>query len=449
VLIVAATTGYQVRAFAQAAERLGVELVYATDRCHKLDDPWSDEALPIRFHDEEASTAIVLEASRQSPLDGVLAVGDRPTVVTARVQRALGLPGHPPQAAAIARNKLSTRERMRAAGLPAPWFVSVPVAGDLDAVRDVVRFPCVLKPLALSGSRGVMRADDWPALRAAFRRLRALLESADIRGERDAAHETALIEGFIEGPEFALEGVMEDGALVPLALFDKPDPLEGPFFEETIYRTPSSAPAEVQRAIVEAVASAAGAIGLHHGPVHAECRVNGCGAFTLEVAGRPIGGLCARALRFVEREGVGCIFPGRTSVGSGEAAPAAADEKCTRPLVSLEEVLLRHALGEDAGRWSREPDASGVMMIPIPRRGVLKGVAGVDNARRIAHIEDVRITAKPDQVLVPLPEGASYLGFIFARAAHGAPVERALRAACACLDFDIEPEVPVLQSRHG
>lgn len=442
VLLLAATTGYQIRAFGEAAERLGIDLVYATDRCHVLDDPWQDEAVPVRFHDEEASAEAILEASRTTPIDGVLAVGDRPTVIAAHVLQGLGLPGHPPSAAAAARNKLLTRERLRDYGLPVPGFLAVPLSptlADVQSLAASVTFPAVVKPLALSASRGVMRVNDPAELTAALGRLRSLLQSPDIRGERTGASDMALIEDFVEGREFAVEGLMEHGRLRVLALFDKPDPLDGPFFEETIYVTPSSAADEIQKGIAAAVADAAEALGLFHGPVHAECRVSrpaGLGSpevFVLEVAARPIGGLCARALRF-----------------SGEDAErVGAGDPSARPHVSLEELLLRHALGQSTSAWAREEQASGVMMIPIPRRGIYRGVSGLDAARAVAHIEDVRLTAKTDQLLVPLPEGASYLGFIFARAATAAEAERALRTAHGRLEFAITPEVRVLQSLHG
>ena len=432
VLLLATTTGYQTRAFGDAAERLGVELVFATDRCDMLEDPWQDDALAIRFHDEEQSAAAVVDAARARPIDGLLVVGDRPTVIAARVARELGLPGHSTQAAAIAKHKLRTRERLRDAGVPVPWFFPL----SLDAQPSVlspqpIRFPCVVKPVALSGSRGVMRADDQASLDAAVHRLRALLASPDVRAELRSGAE-GIVEGFIPGREYAVEALLHHGALHVLAIFDKPDPLDGPFFEESIYVTPSRADAETQRAIVNAVADAARAIGLHHGPVHAECRVNDGGVYVLEVAARPIGGLCARALRF-DRD--------QSHETHGDLS---------RPLpnpespISLEDLLVRHALGESPSRWRRSPQASGVMMIPIPRRGILRGVDGGEAARDVPHVDDVRITAKMDQLLVPLPEGASYLGFIFARAERPADVETALRAAHARLRFAIDPELPVL-----
>jgi biotin carboxylase len=435
VLLLATTTGYQTRAFGEAAERLGVELVFATDRCGVLDDPWMDHAIPIRFHEEEASVAAIVTAARTRPLDGILVVGDRPTVIAARAAHALGLSWHPVDGAAVARHKRLTRERLRDAGLPVPWFAPLAVSSQLSELShqlsaisaQSLAYPCVLKPVSLSGSRGVMRADDPAELAAAIERLRALLASPEVRAERvdrNAASETALVEAFIPGREYALEGLLYQGALHTLAIFDKPDPLDGPFFEETIYVTPSGAPGAVQNAIARTIAAAATAIGLTHGPIHAECRVipstgseQAPGVFVLEVAARPIGGLCARTLTF-EKPGCGSA--------------------------SLEELLLRHALGESPYGWVREADASGVMMIPIPRRGILRGVDGVDGARAVPHITDLRITAKMDQRLVPLPEGASYLGFIFARAETAGAVERALRDAHARLRFTIDMEFPVL-----
>lgn len=423
VLLVATTTGYQIRSFGEAAERLGVRLVFASDRCDQLEDPWWDRAIPVRFHEEARSVDAVVSAFGGSPPDGIVAVGDRPAVLAARLARAFGLAGHPPAAAETSRNKLATRQALLATGLPTPWFESLPMDGDAEGLAVRVAYPAVVKPLAMSGSRGVVRVNDAAECVAAVARLRRLLRMRDVRIERDEAHAQALVEGFIPGTEYAIEGLLTQGTLQLLAILDKPDPLDGPFFEETIYRTPSVAPPEVQRRIAAAVTAASAAIGLHHGPVHAECRVSGDTVYVIEVAARPIGGLCSRALRFVDT-------PNDATGRSGEA-------------VSLEEVLLRHALGEDVSGYVREPAASGVMMIPIPRRGIYRGVGGVDEARAVGGIEEVRITAKPDTTLVPLPEGKSYLGFIFARAAKPCAVDRALRDAHARLRFVIEREVVV------
>ena len=418
VLLIATTTGYQIRSFGEAAEALGVRLIFASDRCDQLEDPWWDRAIPVRFHDEAASAGAVVSAFEGSRPDGIVAVGDRPTLLAARVSETFGLAGNPPRAAAASRNKLETRKAFRDAGLPTPWFQAVSMHADPRGLAASVSYPAVLKPLALSGSRGVIRVDNATECVSAFERLRRLLQAPDVRIERDDVHETAMIESFIPGREYAVEGLLDRGTLRVLAIFDKPDPLDGPFFEETIYVTPSRATGHVRSRIVEAVSAATAALGLRHGPVHAECRVDGEVVYVLEVAARPIGGLCSRALRFR---------------GKGEA------------LVSLEEVLLRHALGEDVSGYVRERDASGVMMIPIPQRGVYRRVEAVEEARAVAGVEDVQITAKPDTVLVPLPEGKSYLGFIFARAPEPAHVERALREAHARLRFTIDREVAVIR----
>jgi biotin carboxylase len=347
----------------------------------------------------------------------VIAVGDRPTVLAAHVSAALGLPGNPPVATETSRNKLAARRAFAAAGLLTPHFEVVSIS-ESQSPHTSLAYPVVVKPLALSGSQGVIRADDAASLAQAMDRVTRLLRTTDIAIERDNAHEYVLIETFIPGKEYAIEGVLTDAAFQVFTIFDKPDSLDGPFFEETIYVTPSRASAKTQEAIVGAIASAIRILGLRHGPVHAECRVNDQGIYVLEVASRPIGGLCSKAIRF--------------STGGGGFA-------------TLEEVLLRHALGEPVETYRRINRASGVMMIPIPRRGVYRGVSGVENARRIAGIDDVIITAKPDGTLVPLPEGRSYLGFIFATADSPASVEDALRRAHERLDFSIDRDVTLIR----
>jgi hypothetical protein len=418
VLLVATTTGYQIRSFGEAAEALGIRLSIASDRCDRLEDPWWDHAIPVRFHDEGAAVDAVVRALGNAAPDAVLAVGDRPTVLAARLNAAFGLPGNPPDAAAACRNKLQSKARLERAGLLTAEFR--PLASDVDPTRVAgeLVFPTVIKPLALSGSRGVIRVNDRGEFVAGYARLRQLLGMPDVRSERDPAHDTILVERFIPGAEYAVEGVLTRGRLQVFAIFDKPDPLDGPFFEETIYVTPSRAAGQAQ--LVETVAAAARALGLWHGPVHAECRVNGRGVYVLEVAARPIGGLCSRALRFVP-------------AGEPEGKP-----------LSLEDVLLRHALGEDVSGYTREPCASGVMMLPIPRRGVLRRVGGVEEAVATPGIEDVRITAKVDSLIVPLPEGRSYLGFAFARGGDPQGVEQALRQAHARLQVIIDKDVPLV-----
>ena len=374
IVLVAATTGYQIRMFDAAAWRLGFQLTLATDRCHILEDPWADRAVPVRFEDPEES------AKRIPACDGILAVADLPTLIAAKAAERLGIRFHPSRAVAVCNDKALTRERIAAAGLPAPQSVRVRFC----ETNSPVPFPCVLKPLHLSGSRGVIRAND-----------RAEYNAARLRIQRMVDDDFLQVETFIPGREFALEGVMTAGRLQTFTVFEKPDPLDGPYFEESIYLVSS------ETKPICAVEQAAQALGLWHGPVHAEVRINSEGVFVLEVAARPIGGLCAAVLRF-----------------TGGA--------------TLEEVLLRHAADEDVTGFQIDPEPAGVMMIPIGRGGVLQSVGGVEAALTVPGITNCQITAKLGHRVVPLPEGASYLGFLFAR---GGNVEQALREAHAQLRF--------------
>jgi biotin carboxylase len=402
VLLVAATTGYQVREFAEAARALDVELVLATDRCHILENPWGDDAAPVRF--EDPGPGIEALAAR-GPFDGILAVGDRPARVAAQAAEHLGnLRFHPAAAARAASNKLLAREHFRAAGMPVPEFRRLTLA---ETASAKVKFPCVLKPLDSSGSRGVIRANNQEEFREAASRI-GRIQEGDL-----------IVEDYIPGREFALEGVVTAGKLQTLALFDKPDPLEGPYFEEAIYLTPSREPDrepnDVQRRIRDTAQAAVTALGLTDGPVHAEMRLNEHGVWILEVAARPIGGLCARILRF-------------------EA-----------PYCRLEQLLLRHALGEDVSSATLALGSHGVMMIPIPHSGVYRGVSGLEDARRVPGVEDIVITAKEGQELLPLPEGSTYLGFLFFRGPSSDIVLDGLREAHRYLSFIFSTPLPVVK----
>lgn len=404
-LLIGATTGYQTRAFAYAAERLGYRLVWATDRCHVLDDPWGDQAIPLRFEDPRGAAETL---SAHVGVDGIVALGDRPAYIASLAAQRLGIRYNSPESVAAARNKFLARERFRKAGLLVPEFHRIALSQDPESAAENVRYPCVLKPLGLSASRGVIRANNPAEFIPAFHRIQALLADPNIARLHEDQDRFLQVEAFIEGREFALEGILTNGRLRVLAIFDKPDPLDGPFFEETIYTTPSRESRATQDAIIHATASAIQALGLKHGPIHAEMRVNQRGVWMLEVAARPIGGLCAR------------VLPG------------------------LEELILRHAAGDDPGSVVMPTPAAGVMMIPIPREGIYVDVAGLDAARSKPGIEDVIISAKQGQKLIPLPEGASYLGFVFARADTAEAAELALRESHAELQFEIATALTVV-----
>lgn len=407
VLLLTTPSSYRLPAFLEAAERLGVPVIVAEDTPAALAGR-RGERLGLDFADPAGATAAIVGLAAEAPLAAVLAVDDSGALLAAQASAALGLPHNSPESAEAARDKHLMRSYFAQAGVPSPDFRLCSTGENLEALAQDLRYPCVVKPLRLNGSRGVIRADDPAGFVAAARRLARLLDRLEGPGPHPF-----LVEDFIPGFEVALEGLIDQGRLQLLALFDKPDPLDGPFFEETLYVTPSRLPAEVQAAIVETAARAAAAVGLQRGPLHAELRVNAQGPWMVELAGRTIGGLCSRTLRF------------------GTDA-------------SLEELILRQAAGLPIESLSRAGSAGGVMMIPIPQAGVLRGVVGKEWARAVPGVESVEITAPLHYPLVPLPEGDSYLGFIFARGAEPAEVEAALRTAHAQLSFQVLPEIPLI-----
>jgi biotin carboxylase len=405
-LLLLPTTTYRTEAFVEAAAKLGVELVCASERPSTFEALAPDSLVTLDFGDPDASAETIARLAARRPIDAVVPVDDLTTVVAAAIGQRLGLKANSLPAVAMARDKHAMRRCLAAAGVPVPRFRLVRLADDPAALGADVEYPCVLKPLALSASRGVIRANDPREFVAAFRRIAAILESVEAPLP-DEARRALLVEEFIPGREVALEGLLIGGTLHGLALFDKPDPLDGPFFEETIYVTPSRLAHAVQAEIAAATRDACSALGLTEGPIHAELRLNDRGPFVLEIAARSIGGLCSRTLTF----------------GTG---------------LSLEELILCHALGRPLESLERERRAAGVMMIPIPRAGRLASVRGADEAAAVDGVEDVAITMHPGQEVVPLPEGWQYLGFIFARAETPDAVEHALRRAHALLRFDIE-----------
>ena len=404
VLLLLPTTSYRNSDFLAAAAKLGVEIVAAANYCHRLAPAWGfAPILALHFDRPEQAAETVLREIDSRP-DAVLAVDDSGVELAALLSERLGLSANPAHAVRCMRDKLAFRRLLQEGAFACPAFRHLPEGEDPRAA--LLTFPVVVKARRLSGSRGVVRADNAEALARAVNRVRAIQSLAD----RDAEALGLVIEDFIPGREYALEGLLERGTLTTLALFDKPDPLDGPYFEETLYVTPSRLPGEVQDQIREVVVRVCRHAGLTDGPVHAEMRINDRGIWLLEIAARSIGGLCGRVLTHV--------------LG-----------------MSLEELILRHAVGEPIA-LARNSGAAGVMMIPIPRRGIFHGLEGLEAARSVPAIAGVTITAEAGQIVAPPPEGASYLGFIFARAARPEEAEDALRSAHRRLRFDIRSEYP-------
>lgn len=381
---------------------LDIDILIASEGRYSL-IPEVADGLQIELRSPDEATELILEEAQNRYFDGVVATDDATVELASRVAESLGLVHNRPEAAKITRRKDLFRHTLDSSGVPVPGFRCLDLNGDLGKQIVGVRYPCVVKPLALSASRGVIRADHpWDLMAACARVQRILLEVGD---DEERTH--VLVEDFIEGSEVAVEGMLCSGELHTLALFDKPEPLNGPFFEETYYVTPSRLPHDKQALIRRRAEQACAACGLREGPVHAEFRVGQEDVWVLELAARTIGGECARLLQF----------------GAGR---------------SLEELVLTHAIGGDLD-LKPSGEAAGVMMIPTPKAGTLRRVEGILDAQRVPYVEDVVMMIREGYELVPLPEGASYLGFIFARGPTAEGVEHALRDAHACLNIVVAP----------
>lgn len=407
IVLVVPSDGYRAEAFFDAASALGIDVVVATDQPPPLAAEMEDRLVVVDFDRPEASAARIVALAQRESIDAVVGIDDRGVLTAAHANELLGLPHNPPDAVAATRNKIDMRGVFAAWSVPQPEFVVVHPDSDVPSLAEEVGLPCVIKPVSLSASTGVIRADTPAEAASVAERVRSILVAHD-----RPVDEPLLLERFVPGPEVSLEGLLHEGRLEVLALFDKPDPLDGPYFEETIYLTPSRLSAERRRAVVDAVGAGCRALGLRDGPVHAEVRVGEGGTdgrhpvWVLEIAARSIGGLCSRMLRF------------------------GAD-------LSLEELILRNAVGLGADGLTPSSPASGVMMLPIPRTGILVEVDGVDAARAVPGVVGVEITAVRGRLIEALPEGGRYLGFVFARGDTPEEVDKALRDAHAVLDVVI------------
>ena len=409
VLLLLPTSTYRTHDFMVAAERLGAKIVVASEKTSSLERIAEDSLLTLDFLDPLSSALKVEKFHARNPLDAVVSVDEETAVVAAAISERIGVEGNAPDAARKARLKHEMRVALRSSGVPSPQFRLCTIEDDPKVIASGLDFPVVLKPVFLSGSRGVQRVNDENGFIKAFDWTKKFLAKPELVIRGGSYSQFILIETFISGSEVAVEALLSKGKLSTLAIFDKPDPLEGPYFEETIYVTPSRWDEQTVSLIEAVTLKAAEALGLKHGPVHAEIRLGSEGPCVIEIAGRSVGGLCSRTLRF----GLG---------------------------LSLEEIILQHALGRAVDSITLESEASGVMMIPTPRAGVLKKVSGVVEAKSISYIEDVTISAYIGEKLIPIPEGSRYLGFIFARAHTAELVESAIRKAHRKLMFTIESQ---------
>jgi hypothetical protein len=412
-LLIAPPNSYRTVSYLEAARRRGIDVLVASEGRFSLVSEIAG-GLHIDLQDPAALEQL-LAANATQPFAGMVATDDASVELGSRVAEALGLPHNPPRSALNSRRKDLSRQALAAAGVPVPVFRLIDLNRSLIPQLEDLDYPCVVKPLALSASRGVIRADAEAGLLAACKRVRAILAGETTADTFATTH--LLVEGFISGPEVALEGLLQEGRLEVLALFDKPDPLEGPFFEETYYITPTRHGAATGARITQRVQQACRALGLKEGPVHAEVRIHGDDGVIMEVASRTIGGECARLLRF----------------GTGQG---------------LEDLVISHAVGRPLP-VKAPAGGAGVLMIPIPQGGILRRIEGITGARAVPCIEEILINIREGYELVPLPEGASYLGFMFARADSPGEAEAALRAAHAKLKIVVAPKLMLEDGRGG
>jgi biotin carboxylase len=395
-VVILPTSSYRATDFLEAAESLGIDLVVASEKPPPFD--MGDRYLQIDCSDPEAAAEAIAELGENVPIDGVVAADDQGVMVAAHANAILGLKGNPPGAAAATRDKLLMRNRLAASEIDQPRFTALAPGDGAQAAAVEVGFPLVLKPRDRSASQGVIRVDRPEDLQPTADRIRSIV------GE----NATLLAESFAPGAEIAVEGLLTDGELEVLAVFDKPDTSSGPFFPETLFITPSRLSETALVEVERMAAAAVDALGLTSGPVHIELRVEGRRARVIEVAARSIGGLCSRSLHFG--------LMGTT----------------------LESLILRNAIGSGRKNLRREPVASGVLMIPTPETGTLARVVGEEETRAIGGITGIDFTIRPGGKVVALPEGDRYLGFVYARADTPGEVEAALRKALSNLQVQLD-----------
>ena len=409
-LLISPEAGYLTVPFQLAGERLGIEVVVASEGHHPL-VPRRSTGLQVTFSDPVQTVAVIKEYHQKKRFDGVIATDDSVSELASIVAIALGLPSNPPECVKIGLRKDFSREAQKASGLRTPWFLSLRLDREKGlSIPNGVAYPCIVKPVTLSASRGVIRANNQEELASALTRISRIINLAG------PTHPlVCLIEEYIPGEEYAVEGFLEKGRWHTIAIFSKPDPMEGPFFEETIYIVPAGLSCGRETELIGTVGQTCKAIGLVHGPVHAECRINDKGTWLIELSPRPIGGRCGRILE--------------SSTGK-----------------ALADMIISNALGQSQS-ISLTTETKGVMMIPVPGSGILRRVEGIQKARSIDHVEEVEIDVRPGQRMIPWPEGSSYPGFIFAKGKNTEIVIKALKSAHHELNFILAPELPIVMGK--
>ena len=412
ILFIAPPQSYRIAPYLKAAKELDCDLTIASMGEYSLVSPIA-EGIHIDFADHEAALARLKEHHQQHPFNAVIGGDDLAVELASRLANELGLAHNSPQASLLTRRKDLARAHLQQAGVAVPAHSLIDLTRPLAIQLEQLHYPCVLKPLAMSMSRGVIRVDNTEQAQQACARIESIIQEALVEEEQ----QKILAEQYIDGEEIAYEGLLTNGELKTLLFFDKPEPLTGPYFEESYYITPSRQDKDIQQRVYEVVKAACDSYGLVTGPVHAELRVDEDGkVWVLEVAARTIGGECARLVEL-------------------------ATEQSLEKLVLSNALSQLHSLPELKG-------AAGVLMIPTTQAGVLRRVEGVMAAQNVEGIKEVVLSVREGHQLVPLPEGSSYLGFMYGLAETPEQVEQALREAHAKLNVVIAPLFDIEDRRN-
>jgi len=398
VILIIPSASYRTSAFINAVEKLDLKVLVISDKSQVFSGKYPDNLMIMNFHHWKDRLDEISEWSERNGLKAVIGVDEESIVLAANISKYLKVEHNPVESVLLTKDKYLMRIELKKAGVNSPWFKRFSIHDSPNKKINEICFPCVIKPTFLSASRGVIRVNTIKELSNGFETLSELLSLEELRKRGGEQSDWILVEEYIPGKEVAIEGIVSEGKLKVLAVFDKPEPLVGPIFEETIIVTPSILPKKTLYSLFETAQIAVNALGIVKGPVHIEIRINSSGNYILECASRSIGGICSNVLEFQDG-------------------------------MSLEELILRSYLGRNVEKTKLTDTAKGVMMMPNEKRGILKEIIGVEDALNVKGVTDLQITLKPGEKLEPLPKGDRYLGFIFAEDKDQELVIKALKNA--------------------
>lgn len=381
-------------------------LVAATSRpC--VDDDLVDRFLRIPDRSSKEVAAYVERQCEGLLVSGVLASDDWDVVAAAMIADKLGLRFVGVETALAATNKFLMRQRLRNGGAVVPDFQCFAIGDNAGEIAKSLRFPVVIKPTYGQGSLGVIRADTVDEFEKAFQYTSRIIVDLDMRPSAVRDRSGILVEQYIPGEEYTVELLMHEGKPYSLAVFEKPDPLEGPYFEEGIYVTPIRRDEKIRSLLVEAAIRGSRALGIETGPCHCELRLSGELPYILEIAARPIGGFCSQV--FADLMGF-----------------------------DLHDLVLQNAVGLPVMPPPiADGVALGVMMLPVPGRGNLARVSGVDRALDIDGIMSVKIHVEAGSRILPYPEQSCYIGTVLATGSSADEVVARLKSAAKAVSFEL------------